>query len=144
MSEKIYKRLYDEFMLSEDNLRVYDSDKLLFASTGDRLLPLMEYIEKFNPCHRQVTIMDRLVGNAAALLAIKANCRQLFSPLASQHAVATLQNHGIGYHFTVITPYIKKDDSEDMCPMEKLSLNKEPEEFYQALRNVMSNHRVSK
>ncbi|MBI2832016.1 MAG: DUF1893 domain-containing protein [Chloroflexi bacterium] len=132
--------LFDEFMQSGDSLRVYACGKLLFSSLSDRLLPLMEYIGEFSPCFQPATIMDKLAGNAAALLAIKANCRIFYSPLASEHAVATLRRHDVEYHFSKIIPYIKKPDSKDMCPMEKLSLNKKPEEFYQAIRSMLGEH----
>ena len=132
--------LFDEFLLSDDNLRVYACGKPLFASRSEGLLPLMEYIDEFSPCFQPVTIMDRIAGNAAALLAIKANCRELHSPLASQQAVATLKSYGVEYRFSEALPYIKKAGSEDMCPMEKLSLNKKPEEFYQAMKIMLGKH----
>jgi len=98
----------------------------------------MEYIDDFGPCHQQVIIFDKMMGNAAALLAVKANCREVYSPLGSQLAVGTLEGYGIGYYLGQIVPYIKRPDGEDMCPMEKLSLNKEPEEFYEVMRSIVS------
>ena len=64
----MYGRLFNEFLISSDTLRVYKDDKLLFASNKDRLLPLLEYIDRFVPYHQQVVIFDRVMGNAAALL----------------------------------------------------------------------------
>ncbi len=77
------------------------------------------------------------MGNAAALLSIKANCRETYSPLGSKLAIKTLDKYGIKYHITEIVPYIQKPDGEDMCPMEKLSINKEPEEFYEVIKNII-------
>jgi hypothetical protein len=131
-------RLYNEFLESEDSLQIYEGSELIFASTRDRLLPLMEYINDFSPCQRPVVIFDRIVGNAAALLAVLANCRKIYSPLGSQHAVRTLEEYGIGHYLDEIVPYIKRADEEDVCPMEKLSLNKDPEEFYHVMRSIVS------
>ena len=134
----MYRRLFNEFLVCSDRLQVFEGGKLIFASNKDQLLPLMEYIDDFGPCHQQVIIFDKIVGNAAALLAVKANCREVYSPLGSQHAVRTLEKYGIGYYLSEIVPYIRRVNREDICPMEKLSLNKDPEEFYKVMRNIVS------
>ena len=80
------------------------------------------------------------MGNAAALLAIKANCREVYSPLGSQIAVKTLDKYGVKYYLTEIVPYILQPDGVSMCPMEKLSIDKEPEEFYQEISTRIMGH----
>ena len=130
-------RLFNEFLVNSDNLQVYEGSKLLFASTRHPLLPLMEYINDFSLGYQQVIIFDKMVGNAAALLAVKANCRELYSPLGSQLAIMTLEKYAVKYHLTEIVPYIQQQNGEDMCPMEKLSTNKGPEEFYEIMRSIV-------
>jgi len=132
----MYTSLFDEFLVSSDTLRVYKGGTLLFSSSKDRLLPLLEYIDRAVPHHQQVVIFDKIMGNAAALLSVKVSCQEVYSPLGSQLAVKTLDKYGIKYHITEIVPYIQKANREDMCPMEKLSIDKEPEEFYEALRSI--------
>ena len=77
------------------------------------------------------------MGNAAALLSIKANCYEVYSPLGSQLAVMTLDKYGIKHNLTKIIPCIQKPDGEDMCPMERLSIDKEPEEFYETIKSMI-------
>jgi len=132
----MYTSLFDEFLASSDTLREYKDGTLLFSSSKDRLLPLLEYIDRAVPLHQQVVIFDKVMGNAAALLSVKVSCQEVYSPLGSQLAVKTLDKYGIKYHITEIVPYIQKANREDMCPMEKLSIDKEPEEFYEALRSI--------
>ncbi len=129
----MYEQLYKDFMASNDTLRVYQDGHLLFSSHRERLLPLLEYIEKYPVHNRQVVIFDKIMGNAAALLSIKAGVKEVYSPLGSRLAVNNLEKYGIMYHLFEIVPYIQKPDSEDMCPIEHLSIGKEPEEFYAAL-----------
>ena len=131
------KTLFNEFLASNDTLRVYLGDKLLFTSNKDRLLPLLEYLDEFAPHHQQVAIFDKIMCNAAALLSIIADCQEVYSPLGSQLAIKTLDKYGIRYNIVEIAPYIQRPDSEDMCPMEKLSLDKTPEEFYEALKSII-------
>jgi len=115
---------------------VYKDSNLLFSSDKDRLFPLLEYIDKLAFYHQQVVIFDKVMGNAATLLSVKANCREVYSPLGSQIAVKTLNKYGIKYHLTKIVPHIQRPNEEDMCPMEKLSINKEPEKFYEIIKNI--------
>lgn len=132
----MYARLFNRFLIGNDTLQVYKGNKLLFASNKDRLLPLLEYIDRFAHYH-QVVIFDKIMGNAAALLAVKASGREVYSPLGSQLAIKTLDRHHIKYHLTETVPYIQKPNGEDMCPMEKLSINREPEEFYELIKNAI-------
>jgi len=134
----VYKPLFDEFLTSDNTLRVYENSKLIFASDKDRLLPLVEYIDKFASNHRDVVIFDKIMGRAAALLCIKADCREVYSPLGSQLAIELLEQYGIGHHLSRIVPCIQKPNQEGMCPMELLSFGKEPEEFYQLMRHLLN------
>ena len=133
----MYTPLFNEFLASDDTLQVYKDSKLLFSSDKDGLLPLLEYIDRFAPYHQQVVVFDKIMGNAAALLSVEAGCQEVYSPLGSQLAVKTLEKYGIKYHITKIIPYIQQPDGKDMCPMEKLSLDKGPEEFYEVIRSII-------
>jgi hypothetical protein len=126
--------LFREFLCSDDTLRIYRDERLVFSSKKDRLLPLMDYIAGGDSGGRPVVIFDKVMGNAAALLAVKAGCREVFSPLGSDLAVGTLEQRGIRHHLTRTVPYIMRDDGRDLCPMEQLSIGKSPEEFYLALK----------
>lgn len=129
----MYMPLFNEFLASDNTLQVYKDGELIFSSDEDRLLPLLEYISRFATYQQQVVVFDKIMGNAAALLSIKADCQEVYSPLGSEIAVRTLEQYGINYQINEIVPYIRQADSEEMCPMEKLSLDKSPEEFYEAV-----------
>ncbi len=133
----MYTRLFTEFLANGDTFQVYKDGKLLFSSSKDRVIPLLEYIDRFAPHHQQVVILDRIMGNAAALLSVKTNCQEVYSPLGSQLAVKTLDRYGIKHHISEIVPYIQKPDGEDMCPIERLSIDKEPDDFYEAIKNFL-------
>jgi hypothetical protein len=123
---------------SSDTFRVYHEGKLIFKSKKEQLRPLLEYIDKFSSQVQDVVIFDRIVGNAAALLLKKAFCREIYSPLGSEFAARTLSEQGIKYHFSRTVPYIINKAGDDICPMEKLSLDKSPDEFFQHLRKRLS------
>lgn len=130
----MYARLFNDFLISSDTFRVYKGNKLLFASNRDNLQPLCEYIARFVSYHQWVVAFDKIMGNAAALLCVKATCQEVYSPLGSQLAVNTLDKYGIRYHLSQIAPYIRKPHLEEMCPIEALSIDKSPDEFYEMMR----------
>ena len=131
----MYTDLFNEFLNSNDTLQIYRGEDLIFASEKERLVPLIEYLEDKERGEGPVVIFDKVMGNAAALLSVKADCREVYSPLGSELAVDTLEKYNIEYHFTEIVPYIIRDDGKGMCPMEKLSIGKGPEEFYREMKS---------
>jgi len=132
----MYIALFNRFPSSTDTLWVYANDKLTFSSGKDGLLPLLEYLDMSPSQSPQVVIFDKIMGNAAALLSVKASAREVYSPLGSQLAIQTLKRYGVRHHITQIVPYIQKAGGEEMCPMERLSIDKEPAEFYQVIKNL--------
>jgi hypothetical protein len=137
MSVKIRSRRFLEFLKSKDTFRVYKGSRLVFASRKDKLMPMVEYIENHAPYEDGVTVYDRIVGNAAALLLKTIRCCSVFSELGSENAIKTLESAGIKYHFNETVDCIMNDSGQDMCPMEKLSLGKNQDEFFSALKERM-------
>lgn len=135
-----YRSAFRDFSASGESLRVYRSGALVFSSRKDRLLPLVEYIEE-RAAGGGAVIFDKIVGNAAALLSVVAGCREIWSPLGSEQAIATLRAHGIGYRFDRTVPFIQRADGEGVCPMERLSAGREPNEFYQVIRDALASSR---
>ena len=135
MPKKIKNEKFDEFLTSQDTVRIHKNGRLIFASHKERLEPLLEYATKYAPYEKDVTVFDRVVGNAAALLLKKILCKEVFSQLGSEKAINTLESFGIEYHFKEIVPYIENNSRQDMCPMEKISQGKSVDEFYQIIKN---------
>ena len=127
-------QIYQQFLSSDDRLRVYSDGVLLFSSGKERLLPLLDYLEKFIDGVPSVLMMDKVVGNAAALVMIEAGCNEVYSPVGSKSAEKSLRTNGVKYHFDQIVPYIRQASSNEICPMEELSLGKTPSEFLIALK----------
>jgi hypothetical protein len=132
------RRTFDEFSAGADTLRVYKGAALLFASRRGGLLALIEYIDGFATDHQGVVILDKVMGNAAALLSIKAGCQEVFSPLGSRFAIATLEKYAIRYRLDHVVSYIQQAHGEGMCPLEKLSMDKGPEEFYALIKEKLN------
>lgn len=131
----ITSKRFAAFAKSQDTFRVYKGSRLLFSSRNKMLTPLLEYLEKGIPPVKNVTVYDRITGNAAALLLKSIGTTRVMSELGSQNAIKTLNEAGIKYNFNKITDCIMNNDGTAICPMEKLSLGKTSEEFYLVLKS---------
>jgi hypothetical protein len=128
---------FQAFAAGGDTLQVYRDGELVFSSKKDRVAPLLEFIDSLGPDNGPVTVFDKITGNAAALLSVKARAEEVYSPLGSQLGIDTLKKYNIRYHFNRIVPFIQKPDSQDMCFMEKLSTGKDPDECYAAMKAII-------
>jgi len=131
------KEKFRAFVDGRDTLQVYREGNLVYCSDKDRVVPLLEYIDGLGSDDSRCIIFDKIMGNAAALLAVKAKAEEVFSPMGSQLGIDTLNRYGIKYHIRSIVPFIQKADSEDMCFMEKLSVGRSPDEFHVAIKAII-------
>ena len=116
-------------------MRVYRDAELIFRSNERGLTSLVDYIARFVPGDvKEVLVLDRVVGNAAALLLKIALCTHVMSFVGSELAAQTLESLGIQYHFLNKVPRILNRRSDDVCLLEKLSRGKTAEEFYQIVQ----------
>ncbi|MBN2568972.1 MAG: DUF1893 domain-containing protein [Deltaproteobacteria bacterium] len=104
---------------------------MIFQSQKKGIAPLLEYLSLSRTSEREEIIaLDRIVGNAAALLMKVAGCCEVHAVVASKYAVRTLEALGIPGSFQKVVPKIINRLGTGMCPFELLSLGKSPQDFY--------------
>ena len=125
---------YETFLASADTLRVYRAGTLIYTSSVPGFAPLLDFLAEFGTAGEPVTLCDKVMGNAAACLAVMANAREVFSPYGSLHAVETLDEYGVIHHLGEVVPFIPGPDGTAIDPLEASTLDKEPEDVYEILR----------
>ena len=125
---------FESFLKSGDSIWIISSGRTVFSSQKRGLSPLLNYIEH-SPLMDEVVVLDKVTGNAAALLMKKACCREVLSPLGSELAAETLKKFGIVRNFMKTVPHIINREGNGMCPFEKMSIGKSPDEFYELVKN---------
>ena len=128
---------FEEFLRSRDTLWVYRGDDLIFRTRMSGLVPLLTCIEELNCGAGGVTVHDRIVGRAAALLLEKASCIEVCAEVGSEVAAEALKQLKIDYSFVTTVPCILNRAGTDMCPFERASIGKTPEEFYQYAKQAL-------
>lgn len=129
--------LFTIFQGTEDTVWICSFGTLLFRSTESGIMPLLTYLEEFEPPPEGVTVFDRVIGNAAALLLKKASCREAYGTVGSEIAAESLERMGIPHSFQTTVPVIINRAGDGMCPFEKASIGKSPDEFYKFAREAL-------
>ena len=84
-------------------------------------------------------IADKVVGKAAALLAVLGEVQAVFGRVMSEGAVSIFEKHQIPYQFETLVPYIENRTKDGMCPMEEtVQLVEDPEEAFEALEKTIA------
>ena len=126
------RRLDDEGV----NLIVIINGRTIFSSNKDGMVPLLEAIEKINTSELSgFTIIDKIVGKAAALLICLLQAKKVYTRMMSLKAVKVLDDHSIEYSAEKTIPDILNKSGTGICPFEKIvSDTNNPEEAYKRLR----------
>jgi len=122
---------FSAFENSDDTLWILSGGTVIFQSTKKGIAPLIDYLAESTVRPAAIIVYDRIVGNAAALLAIKARAIHVTAVTGSRYAADTLRRYGVPYDFHFIVPSIINRNQDGMCPYERLSLNMAPDEFYE-------------
>ena len=115
------KRKLAEFASQNLSLLVEKGDRILFASHGKRLEPLLQAILALGEASQGTTVIDKMLGGAAAKLLVYARVRKVLTPVASKPAVDILQEAGIPLEAIQVIDRVRRNDGR-LCRMEALSL----------------------
>ena len=128
------EKQFEQFLESEWGLELWLGNEIIFRSKKSGVKGLLDFInERQEPC-RDLVIFDKIVGQGAAFLAAYLNTREVYGGVGSELAAKALEKYKIKFYFLKTIPNILNRDKTDLCPLEKLSLDKTPEEFYNALK----------
>lgn len=105
------------------SIRVEKDNKVFYESDQPRLKPLFACFKKFPTEMQSATVIDKVIGKAAAFICIMGKVQNVYTPLASQTAVAELKKNGINIQALRTIPQIMNTDKTDQCPMEKMADN---------------------
>lgn len=96
--------------------------KIIFRSKAERLKPLIFCIKKYRREIRGITVFDKVVGRAAAVLLAHARVGEVWTPTVSTAGKTYLLKNKIKMNYKQEVKNIMNRGGNDFCPMEKLSL----------------------
>lgn len=122
--------LFEKFITSDFGLEIRSNGEIIFQSKKEGIAGLLEFIDNYGRKTENLVVFDTKIGNAAALLCVYAGVKEIFAVLGSEEAKKTLDTFNIKFFFQKTISCILNKTETDICPMEKLSISKAPEEFY--------------
>ncbi len=128
------KKEFEKFIKSDFGLEIWHQEKIIYRSKKEGISGLLEFIKKRGRKIRNLTVFDKKVGNAVALLCVFLGAKEVYGATGSNLAKKTLKKFKIKFHFSKTIPYILNQKGTDICPMEKMSLKKTPEIFLDLLK----------
>lgn len=63
-------------------------------------------------------LADKVIGKAAAALAVLGGVKELYAEVISLSALILLREAGVDADFQIVVPFIRNRDGNDWCPLE--------------------------
>ncbi len=117
--------------------------ELLFSSPSNGISGLLEAIKIRGETLRGSSLADKVVGRAAALLAVYSGVTSLYTPLLSEEGAKVLHEAGISLEYDRKVSCILNRTGSASCPLEEASLSfKTPAEAYSGLREFVESRNL--
>ena len=110
----------------------------IFSSEERGVKPMLTKLVEDEAFFAGSTIIDKVVGKAAALLAIKAGVAFVSAGVISIPALEVLKKAELPFKYNVLVPRIENRSKTGLCPMETLTLSMDdPEEAFILLKQKL-------
>jgi len=121
------------------NLYIFKGDTSLYRSAKSGIAPLIEAVEKLGTAELSgSTVVDKVVGKAAALIISYFQAREVYTHLISRSATKVLDKNRIAFYFERLTDEIKSRNGLGICPFESAVKEiDEPKVGYEKLRKLL-------
>ncbi|MCX6648848.1 MAG: DUF1893 domain-containing protein [Candidatus Bathyarchaeota archaeon] len=139
----------DEYISRLDDsglsLMVYDGDSVIFQSASKGVRPHLEAIDALGTRLKGTTMVDKIVGRAAALLILYSGAAEVHAGVISRGGRELLEHAGVKVAFGEETEHIKTVDGRIYCPFEAMVQGiDDPTHAYHAIVEKMNRLRRGK
>lgn len=88
-----------------------------FTATTRGVKPLLDFYESGKD-FSNFSAADKVIGNGAAWLYTMLNIRNIYAPVISEQAKATLERYNISIEYDLLVPAIQNHAKDGFCPVE--------------------------
>lgn len=113
--------------------------KIVAVENGRGIAPLLDMYEKNPDAMKGGIVVDKVIGRAAAFIALHGGARQVHGELMSEGAILLLAGNGVIVSANKIVPEILNRKQDGLCPMEQTVRNlTDPAEAVAALKSKVA------
>jgi hypothetical protein len=102
------------------SLMVYSGGEIVFRSGSKGVRPHLEAIDSLGERLRGTTMVDKIVGRAAALLILYSEAAEVHAGIVSSGGRELLEMRGVRLFYGEETEHIKTVDGRIYCPFEAM------------------------
>lgn len=118
---------------------IYKDKEVVFTSEYKGVRPMMEYMKAYGPSQEPLTVVDRIMGRGAVMLAVLINAKTIKTPMISKTALDLAKIHGLKVEADKIVPYVINREGNGRCPIETSVLGIEDvQEGYEAIKAAIA------
>lgn len=100
---------------------IADDGGILYRAVGTGVFPLLDYVLQRNQ-QDKVHVFDKVMGSAAAILALQLSPAYVYGQLMSEGALALLNDNHVRCEYTDRTKHIRNRRNTGLCPLEERTL----------------------
>ena len=98
---------------------VVKDNQVVTKANGKGIMPLLELYDNQAKALEDGSLIDKVIGRAAAFIAIESKVRTVYGDLMSEEALHLLQQHHIPATYGKLVPQILNQKQDGLCPMEQ-------------------------
>lgn len=131
---------YKEIIASgTDTFLLVGRGEILRRMSGPGVRPMLQCYTNEPGLMRDGMIFDKVIGKAAAMIAVLGGVRFVYGQVMSRPGLDYLRDHGIEAQWDELVPYIENRTGDDLCPLEKSVRNvDDPYEGIEAIRATVA------
>ncbi len=95
------------------------ADGRLVADRGRGVSPLLNLYDTHRAEMKDATVVDKVIGRAAASIAILGGAKRVHGEVMSEDAAAYLKANGVAASHTLLVPRILNAKRNGLCPLER-------------------------
>lgn len=134
-----YVKKLDELGLS---LMIYEGEEVVFTSASKGVRPHLEAIDTLGARLKDTTMVDKIVGRAAALLILYGRTAEVHAGVINPGGRKLIEDAGIRLSFDEEIDHIKTVDGRIYCPFEAMVQGiDDPVQAYRAIVEKMNSFR---
>lgn len=112
-----------DHLLQGNSCVIKSQDQVIYTSGAFGVKPLMLFYKDNGSTYRDLTVIDRIMGKGAVMLAVLVGAKELITPIMSQPAYDYAVSHNLKIQVGKIVPMIINRTKDGQCPIEAAVLD---------------------
>lgn len=118
---------------------IVKDQEVIFTSKERGVKPILLAIQSDRQRLEATVLADKVIGKAAAFLAVYGGIKEIYTDVISEKGKAVLEKYQVAVQYDKLVPVIINRSGDDLCPMEKLTSNiNSPEEAVKAIQGFVN------